>query len=123
MPWSIVPWGCKKLLEWIDKRYEHPEIIITENGCSFHDQLIDGKVDDPERIAFYQGYLEACHEAINNGVNLTGYFAWSFMDNFEWASGYSKRFGMHYVDFDTLERIPKSSAIWYREVIKRSGIV
>ena len=122
MEWNIVPWGCQKLLEWIDQRYDHPEIVITENGCAFDDVLIDGKVDDQGRVDFFEGYLSACHTAMQNGVNLTGYFAWSFMDNFEWASGYAKRFGIHYVDFVTLKRTPKASAIWYKNIIKQSGI-
>jgi len=123
MQWSIVPWGCQKLLEWISKRYDNPPIFITENGCAFDDKVKDGKVHDQERLDFIKGYLEACHKAIQNGVNLKGYFLWSFMDNFEWASGYNKRFGIHYVDFESLERIPKSSAKWYTEVIKDNGFL
>lgn len=122
MQWNIVPWGCQKLLEWIDKRYNHPEIVITENGCAFNDKLVNGKVEDTDRVNFYKSYLAACHAAMQNGVNLTGYFAWSFMDNFEWASGYAKRFGIHYVDFETLERTPKASAIWYKELIDKGGL-
>jgi beta-glucosidase len=123
MHWAVVPWGCSKLLSWIDQRYDHPEIIITENGCAQQDEKIEGQVVDQERIGFMDGYISACNTAIEAGVNLTGYFAWSLMDNFEWASGYSKRFGLHYVDFDTLERTPKQSAIWYSEVIKNNGIL
>lgn len=118
MNWAVVPWGCKKLLHWIDERYNKPAIYITENGCAYEDELIDGKVDDQERLDFYKGYLQACKEAIDEGVQLKGYFAWSFMDNFEWASGYDKRFGLHYVDFETLQRTPKNSALWLKEAIK-----
>ncbi|MEO1260959.1 MAG: GH1 family beta-glucosidase [Bacteroidota bacterium] len=121
MNWAVVPWGCRKLLEWIKDRYGNPPIYITENGCSLNDELTDGKVDDPMRIAFINGYLTACHQAIKNGVNLKGYFVWSLMDNFEWASGYSRRFGIHYVDYETLERTPKASAMWFSEVIKNNG--
>lgn len=117
MQWSIVPWGCRKLLEWIDARYDRPEIIITENGCAFDDGPENGVVNDQRRLDFIKSYLEACHGAIQNGVNLKGYFVWSLLDNFEWASGYSKRFGITYVDFDTQERIPKASALWYAERI------
>lgn len=120
MGWNVVPDGCRKLLEWINNRYEGVEIVITENGGAFDDQLIDGKVLDQDRLDYYEGYIGACHQAIQNGVNLTGYFAWSFMDNFEWASGYSKRFGLHYVDYNTLQRIPKASAIWYKGVVEAS---
>jgi len=122
MDWAVVPWGCKKLLKWIDERYDKPNIYITENGCAYPDQLVNGKVDDHKRVDFYQGYLKACQEAIEDGVNLKGYFAWSFMDNFEWASGYEKRFGLHYVDFETLERVPKKSAIWFKEAIEKNSV-
>ncbi|MDZ7401707.1 MAG: GH1 family beta-glucosidase [candidate division KSB1 bacterium] len=121
MGWPIVPWGCRKLLQWIDARYEHPEIVLTENGCAFDDHLVEGKVDDPQRIEFLAGYLRECHHAIQQGVNLTGYFLWSFMDNFEWTSGYTKRFGIHYIDFSTGQRIPKRSAHWYQQVIQNNG--
>ncbi|MGE5945011.1 MAG: family 1 glycosylhydrolase, partial [Flavobacteriales bacterium] len=121
MNWAVVPWGCKKLLKWIDKRYGNPDIYITENGCAYNDELVDGQVNDQERLDFYQGYLKACQEAIDEGVQLKGYFAWSFMDNFEWASGYDKRFGLHYVDFETLKRTPKKSAYWFGEVIKNNS--
>lgn len=123
MQWAIVPWGCHKLLQWIDQRYDHPEIIITENGAAFDDTLENGKIHDKSRIDFYMGYLDAVHQAIENDVNVKGYFAWSLLDNFEWASGYSKRFGLHYVDFETLSRIPKDSAIWYSEVIRQNGLL
>ncbi len=122
MNWAVVPWGCRKLLQWIDKRYDHPEIYITENGFAYEDEVVDGQVDDPERINGYQGYLEACHEAIESGVNLMGYFAWSLFDNFEWASGYRPRFGITYVDYETLERIPKTSAYWYKRVIEENSL-
>ncbi|MFK8102274.1 MAG: GH1 family beta-glucosidase [Saprospiraceae bacterium] len=121
MQWSIVPWGCSKLLTWIDARYDRPEIVITENGGAFNDVFVQGKVDDPQRIKYYQTYLEECYKVTKKGVNLSAYFAWSLMDNFEWASGYDKRFGLHYVDFDTLERTPKSSAQWLTNVIKNNG--
>lgn len=122
MQWAVVPWGCKKLLKWIDKRYDHPVIYITENGCAYADTKVKGEVNDQERLDFYKGYLEASQEAIHEGINLKGYFAWSFMDNFEWASGYNKRFGLHYVDFETLERTPKKSALWFREVIANNSV-
>jgi beta-galactosidase len=122
MNWAIVPWGCQKLLEWLDKRYGHPPIVITENGCCYDDKLVDGKCDDPMRIEFYKSYIEASHGAIQNGVDLRGYFAWSLMDNFEWALGYEKRFGMTYVDFDTLVRTPKASALWYSGVVEKNGV-
>ncbi|WP_066217588.1 GH1 family beta-glucosidase [Formosa haliotis] len=114
MKWAVVPWGCRKLLEWISNRYDFPDIIITENGCAYDDVLENGEVHDIKRIAFFKNYLEECAIAINNGVQLKGYFCWSLLDNFEWASGYSKRFGIHYVNFETLERTPKASSKWLK---------
>lgn len=122
MQWAIVPWGCKKLLQWIAERYDNPEIFITENGCAFDDQLIDGKVNDQERIDFFNGYIKAIGEAIDAGVNVRGYFIWSLMDNFEWASGYSKKFGIHYVEKHSLNRIPKASALWYKNLIANNRL-
>ena len=121
MQWAIVPWGCRKLLEWIANRYDNPPIFITENGCAFDDKLVDGNVNDADRLAFFEGYLSAIREAIDNGVNMKGYFIWSLMDNFEWASGYSKKFGITYIEDETLNRIPKASALWYKEVIEKNG--
>jgi len=117
MNWAVVPWGCTKLLHWIAQRYDNPDIYITENGCAYPDELVNDEVDDQERLEFYKTYLQACQKAIDEGVKLKGYFAWSFMDNFEWASGYEKRFGLHYVDFKTLERTPKASAKWFAKAI------
>lgn len=118
MGWSIVPWGCRKLLLWINQRYGLVDIYITENGCSFDAEVEDGQSHDPGRVEFLKGYLEACDQAIGEGANLKGYFAWSFLDNFEWALGYSKRFGIVHVDYDTLVRTPKDSYYWYRDLIK-----
>ncbi|UZR99307.1 GH1 family beta-glucosidase [Chondrinema litorale] len=117
MGWAIVPWGCKKLLLWIQNRYKPEEIIITENGCAFDNGPENGVVKDTGRIDFYDSYLSEALLAIEDGAKLTGYFAWSFMDNFEWALGYGKRFGMVHVDFESLKRTPKNSALWYKEVI------
>lgn len=122
MQWAIVPWGCKKLLLWINERYDHPEIIITENGCAFNEKLLDGEVDDRDRIEFFRGYLSAIQEAIELGVNVKGYFIWSLMDNFEWALGYDKRFGITYID-KQLNRIMKKSAVWYGRVIESNEVV
>ncbi len=122
MQWPVVPWGLGKLLLWISKRYENPPIYITENGCATPDIVSEGKVDDPRRISFLNGYLGAVHDAISDGADVRGYFVWSLMDNFEWASGYDKRFGMIHINFETMERVPKSSATWYTEVIKNNGL-
>jgi len=118
MNWAVVPWGCRKMLEWIAERYDNPDLYITENGCAYDNPLVDGEINDHDRIAFYSSYLEECANAIDKGVNLKGYFAWSFMDNFEWASGYDKRFGLHHVDFESGERTAKDSAKWFRALLR-----
>ena len=121
MQWAVVPWGCRKLLHWISDRYDNPPLYITENGCAYDDHPVDGEVNDQARIEYYAAYLAECAQAMEQGVDLRGYFAWSMLDNFEWASGYGQRFGLHYVDFDTMERIPKASARWFKEQLKSNG--
>ena len=118
MGW-VVPWGCRKLLAWISDRYDAPDIYITENGCAYADAPVEGKVQDDERIAYYAGYLNACHEAIEKGAQLRGYFAWSLLDNYEWSLGYDKRFGLVHVDFDSLERTPKQSYFALQKALRR----
>jgi beta-galactosidase len=122
MGWAIVPWGFTKLLHWIDKRYNHPDIVITENGCALPDVLDENAVDDPQRIEYLDAYLSACQDAIDEGVNLKGYFLWSLMDNLEWAAGLQRRFGVCYVDFPSGRRIPKLSAHWYSQVIRGNAL-
>ncbi|MCQ2587122.1 MAG: GH1 family beta-glucosidase [Treponema sp.] len=103
------------------KRYKLP-IYITENGISCHDWVsLDGKVHDPNRIDFLHRYLRGLKKAADEGVDVSGYFQWSLMDNFEWAKGYNPRFGMIFCDYTTLERIPKDSAYWYKTVIESNG--
>jgi len=124
MGWNIVPSGCRRLLGWIDRRYGHPTIYLTENGCALpgEDDLAAALRDD-RRVAYLHDYLTAAHAAIReDGVDLRGYFVWTLMDNFEWAYGYSKRFGLHHVDFATGRRTPKGSARWYADVIRRHGL-
>ena len=118
--WPVTPeclyWGPKFLYE----RYQKP-IYITENGLSCHDVIsLDGKVHDPNRIDFLARYLHELKKAAGE-IDLRGYFLWSLMDNFEWAKGYSERFGLVYVDYPTQKRILKDSAYWYREIIKENG--
>ncbi|MFT7120650.1 MAG: beta-glucosidase [Neolewinella sp.] len=122
MGWPIVPWGLREMLLWISNRYGNPEIYITENGCAMPDSVVDGEVVDPRRIDYINDYLSAVHEAIEGGADVRGYFVWSLMDNFEWASGYDKRFGMIYIDFETMERRLKASGDWYAGVIEQNGL-
>lgn len=123
MGWAIVPWGLRKLLGWIDRRYGHPPVVITENGCSLDDQVVDGAVHDTQRMHFLDAYLTAVHQAIGDGVDVRGYFLWSLMDNFEWTSGFSRRFGLWHVDYATGRRIPKDSAAWYAGVMRQNGFI
>jgi beta-galactosidase len=122
MNWPVAPEGLHKLLKWIDQRYNRPVIYITENGAAFPDKLENGEVNDVKRVNFFEGYLTNCHKAIQDGVDVRGYFIWSFMDNFEWSSGYKMCFGICHIDWKTLKRTPKSSAYWYRDVIARNGL-
>ncbi|MCJ7735551.1 MAG: GH1 family beta-glucosidase [Anaerolineales bacterium] len=117
MDWEVYPEGLYKVLGRLYFDYDYPAILITENGAAFPDKVVDCQVDDPARLSYFKGHLEMVNKAIQIGVPVKGYFAWSLMDNFEWAHGYSKRFGLIHVDYKTLERIPKSSANWYRQVI------
>lgn len=121
MGWAVVPWGFRKLLNWIDRRYDHPSIIVSENGCAYSDPPSgDTPPQDSRRVEFYRSYLEAAAQAVEDGVDLAGYFAWSLMDNFEWAQGYTQRFGLIWVDFTTQKRIPKESYLWYKNFISQS---
>jgi beta-glucosidase/6-phospho-beta-glucosidase/beta-galactosidase len=124
MGWNAVPWGFGKLLQWINNRY-HPEggIIVTENGTAWPDKTKEDAQNDQFRVDFYKGYITSMHDAIQKGADVRGYFAWSFIDNYEWAEGYAKRFGLHWVNYETQERVPKKSALWYKDVIKNNGIV
>jgi beta-glucosidase len=122
MGWNIVPQGCRKLLEWITLRYNRPAIYITENGCAVTGNTTTDILNDQQRIDFLNGYLHECKKAIDNGVDLRGYFVWSLLDNFEWEFGYKMRFGLHYVDFETGGRIPKQSANWYKTVINNNSL-
>jgi beta-glucosidase len=97
---------------------------VTENGCAAPDSLDqNGSIRDWQRVDYIRAHLSAAHEAIQDGANLQGYFHWSFMDNFEWAHGYSQRFGLVWIDFSTRKRIPKDSFKWYQAVISRNGLV
>lgn len=119
--WFVTPqslyWGPKFLFE----RYHKP-IFITENGMSAHDAVsLDGGVHDPNRVDYLHRYLRELRRAADDGVDVMGYLEWSFLDNFEWSSGYKERFGLVYVDYATGERIPKDSAQWYRRVMETNG--
>jgi beta-glucosidase len=123
MGWEIDPAGLTDQLTAVHRLRPDLPIYVTENGAAYPDRPgPDGEVDDPARIAYIDAHLRACHEAIRDGVPLRGYFAWSLLDNFEWAFGYTKRFGLVYVDYATQRRTAKSSAHWYADVIARNGL-
>jgi beta-glucosidase len=118
MGWEVYPDGLYKLLVRLQRDYAPPALYITENGAAFGDvRTHDGAVHDPERVAYLESHVDAVARATAEGAAVKGYFVWSLLDNFEWAYGYSKRFGIVYVDYPTLERVPKDSFHWYREFI------
>jgi beta-glucosidase len=123
-PWLYVGpeaayWGVRHVSEiWKPKT-----LYISENGASADDPMDNGRVDDADRIMYLRNYLGQFQRAAAEGYPLKGYFLWSLLDNFEWADGYSKRFGIHYVDFETQRRTPKLSAAWYKEVIRQNRLV
>ena len=122
MGWEVYPEGLYDLLNRVDNDYGSPIIYITENGMADKDDIIvDKVVQDDDRLSYLQRYFEAASRAIKEGVNLKGYFVWSLMDNFEWLWGYSKRFGIIRIEFETQERMWKKSSLWYRDVIKNNG--
>jgi beta-glucosidase len=123
MGWPIVPRGIYDLLTRLHKDYHIPELYITENGAAFADEVSeDGHVHDPRRIDYLREHLLQAHTALSEGVPLSGYFVWSLLDNFEWAHGYSKRFGIVYTDYPTQKRIIKDSGFWYRDMIAKHEI-
>jgi beta-glucosidase len=123
MGWEVDPDGLYDILTRVWRDYGPLPLYITENGAAFADQPTGADtVEDPDRVSYLDGHFRAAHRALTDGVDLRGYFVWSLMDNFEWAFGYSKRFGLMYVDYATLRRIPKRSARWYRAVIAHHGL-
>ncbi len=123
MDWEVYPEGLYKTLGRLYFDYDFPAIYITENGAAFPDQVgAEGEVHDPARLSYIQRHLQQTQRAIEAGVPVKGYFAWSLMDNFEWGFGYSKRFGLIHVDYQTQKRTFKSSAQWYEQVIKQNAV-
>ena len=121
--WEIYPPGIYDLLMRLKNEYKVENIYITENGCSYGDgPNSEGKINDKRRIEYYRSHLTELKRAIEDGAPCNGYFAWSLMDNFEWAQGFSQRFGLIWVDFETLERIPKESYYWYKKYISANGL-
>jgi beta-glucosidase len=123
--WEVFPEALTRVLLWVNERYGAGKlpIYITENGAAFYDppHTIDGRIEDPLRVEYYRHHLRAAHKAMSQGVNLRGYYAWSLLDNYEWAHGYSKRFGIVHVDYSTQQRTIKSSGQYYSSVIRSKG--
>lgn len=123
--WEMHPASLTRVLLWVRERYGDVPLYITENGAAIADPPTaeGGVLDDPLRVRYLHEHLRACREAMRRGVDLRGYYAWSLMDNLEWSSGFSKRFGLIHVNFDTQQRTIKRSGHWYREVIRSNGAV
>lgn len=118
MGWEVFPEGLYELLTRVRDRYGNLPVYVTENGAAFEDERVGERVPDPKRTEFLQLYLDQVGRALADGCNVKGYFVWSFMDNFEWAEGYHKRFGIVYVDYaDGQKRIVKDSGLWYRDFV------
>jgi beta-glucosidase len=123
MGWEIDPQGLYDVLERVHREYGPIPLYITENGAAFADRPgPDGTVADPQRVAYLDDHFRVARRAIDDGIDLRGYFVWTLLDNFEWAWGFSKRFGLVYVDFENQRRIPKDSARWFADVTRRNGL-
>jgi beta-glucosidase len=116
MGWEVFPAGLTELLTRLHRDYRLPPIYITENGAAYPDECVGGAVDDAARVRYLGSHIQAVATAREAGVDVRGYFAWSLLDNFEWAHGYTKRFGIVHVDYATQQRTPKASALWYRDL-------
>ncbi|MGN1164365.1 MAG: GH1 family beta-glucosidase [Candidatus Ornithospirochaeta sp.] len=122
MGWPIVEKGLNRILKWLDEYTGHLPVYITENGSAEDDRMAeDGRIHDRKRIEYISKHLGAVADAISEGIDVRGYFYWSFIDNYEWSNGYTKRFGMVWCDYMTLKRIPKDSAYYIRDVAAGYG--
>jgi beta-glucosidase len=119
MGWEIYPDGLTELLLRLHRDYAVPPLYVKENGGAFKDRVVDGQVHDADRVAYIASHIAAVGDALGRGVRMAGYMVWSLLDNFEWASGYDKRFGIVHVDYATQQRTPKDSAHWYRTFLHR----
>jgi beta-glucosidase len=117
MGWEVHPDGLTELLTRLHRDWTLPPLYVKENGAAFQDRLVDGRVHDVARTDFIARHIAAVGDALAAGVPVAGYMVWSLLDNFEWASGYAKRFGIVHVDYATLQRTPKDSALWYRDFL------
>jgi beta-glucosidase len=118
MGWEVYPEGLTELLVRMHRDYQVPPMYVTENGGAFKDQFVNGRVHDGDRVRYIAQHIQAVADAIEQGVNMEGYMVWSLLDNFEWASGYAKRFGIVHIDYATQRRTLKDSALWYRSFLQ-----
>ncbi len=121
MNWEVVPDAYYNQIMELKNDYNNPVIYLTENGCAYPDKIENGRINDHKRIEFYKKYLSAVKKSIDDGADVRGYMTWTLMDNFEWALGFEKRFGLIHVDFNTLKRTPKESYYFYKDLIKNNG--
>jgi beta-glucosidase len=121
--WEVYPPGLTRVLVWVKERYGDIPLYVTENGAAFYDppMTINGRIDDPLRVSYLREHLLAIREAMRKGVNLRGYYVWSLLDNFEWSHGYSRRFGIVHVNYETQQRTVKASGRYYAEVLRSNG--
>ena len=122
MGWNIDPSGLEDLLMDIHREFPTLPLMITENGAAFADTVTNGEVHDPDRTDYIRNHVAAMHSAMESGVDVRGYFVWSLLDNFEWGYGYSKRFGIVRVDYETLERTVKDSGAWYARLAREHAL-
>jgi beta-glucosidase len=121
--WEVYPHGLFEILDWLNKTYAPRSLFIAENGASYSDgPAADGRVHDNRRVSYLRRHFVELAKSIEAGLPVSAYFAWSLMDNFEWASGFSQRFGIVHVDYDTLKRTPKDSAYFYQQVIAKNAV-
>jgi beta-glucosidase len=122
--WDVFPQGLTDILKWVTQRYGRMPLYVTENGAAFYDPPVaeNGTIDDPLRVDYLHRHLHAVIDAIDEGADVRGYFAWSLLDNYEWAYGFTKRFGIVHVDYETQKRTPKKSARFYADVIRNGSL-
>ena len=123
MGWPIEPQAFLEVLLQMREEFGNPELYVTENGCACADVRVNGQVDDGARVDYLRQYLGAASEAVAAGVNLKGYLVWSLLDNYEWAWGYAKRFGIVHVDYASQQRTPKKSFDFLRQIIASRTLV
>jgi beta-glucosidase len=122
MGWTIWPEGIYRYLAQVADRFPGVPLYITENGSAWDDRIVVGQIDDTRRVAYLEAHLAEAARAIADGIPLKGYYAWSLMDNFEWAEGYSKRFGLVHVDYETQKRTVKASGQRFARIISENGL-